>query len=239
MNPSLDESSSVPPEEEEDLGVLIYHEYQRRKAEAEAAESPLRRSGRRKCVVHRLSPDETTKKHDNKVTRKENRKIRSADESTNNTAHTEKDVHKRHGKASPSERKRKSQLKEEGQTPTKKIDRKQKNGNTQVPRRCSYPGCKTGARAGGVCLRHGAKVKRCSYPGCTHHISNNGVCRKHGAKIILCRYEGCTSQARTKKGGVCFRHSENIKRCSYEGCTSHIVNRGVCQRHGAKVKSRK
>jgi hypothetical protein len=244
----VEEESSVPSDEE-DLGILIYQEWQRRKAEAVAAavknknsssleqsinsaisgESPLRRSARRKCSVLRLLP-EGKKKDDNEIiTRKGNRKIRSADKSTNNTSQTG-GVYTRHKKAPPSERKKNLQLKEKERNPSKKIGRK-KNGNT-----CSVMGCATGAKTGGICVRHGAKVKRCCYEGCTKHIINSGVCIRHGAKVTRCSYEGCTTQARN--GGVCLRHGAKIKRCIYEGCTNHIINSGVCIRHGAKVRSK-
>ena len=35
---------------------------------------------------------------------------------------------------------------------------------------------------GGVCCRHGAKVKTCSHEGCTNNPLKGGVCFKHGAK---------------------------------------------------------
>eukprot|EP00984_Skeletonema_dohrnii_P024334 scaffold13442_cov96-Skeletonema_dohrnii-CCMP3373.AAC.3 len=65
---------------------------------------------------------------------------------------------------------------------------------------CSANGCTNMVVKGGVCVRHGAKVKRklCSREGCTniaikggvctrhgaqtHHVINGGVCRKHGPK---------------------------------------------------------
>ena len=34
---------------------------------------------------------------------------------------------------------------------------------------------------GGVCIRHGAKVKRCSSEGCTNQAQNGGVCKRDGA----------------------------------------------------------
>lgn len=55
-------------------------------------------------------------------------------------------------------------------------------------------------------MRHGAKVeyKRCSVEGCTNVARKGGVCRRHGAKIKLCSAEGCTNHS--KRGGVCWRH---------------------------------
>jgi hypothetical protein len=33
------------------------------------------------------------------------------------------------------------------------------------------------------------------------------------------------------------RHCAIVKRCSHEGCTNHVVNGGVCTRHGAGRKT--
>jgi hypothetical protein len=57
-----------------------------------------------------------------------------------------------------------------------------------------------------VCIRHGAKVKykRCSREGCSNLAQKGGVCIKHGAKVKLCSSEGCTNKV--QKGGVCRRH---------------------------------
>ena len=78
---------------------------------------------------------------------------------------------------------------------------------------CSQEGCVNQVRKGGVCIRHGAKVKR---------------------KIRTCNTEGCANQVR--KGGVCIRHgAKRTKKkytCSYEGCNNHVVKGGVCIRHG-------
>jgi hypothetical protein len=57
-----------------------------------------------------------------------------------------------------------------------------------------------------VCKRHGAKVKQCSSEGCVQIAQKGGLCRRHGAKIKVkkCIREGCTNNA--QKGGVCKRH---------------------------------
>ena len=99
---------------------------------------------------------------------------------------------------------------------------------------CSADGCTNYAQQGGVCKRHGAKVKRCSSEGCTNLAQNGGVCVKHGAKVKRCSSEGCTNIA--LKGGMCMRHGAKVKRCSSVGCTNNAQNGGVCIRHGAKVK---
>jgi len=60
---------------------------------------------------------------------------------------------------------------------------------------CSFDACTNNAVNGGVCVRHGAKVKRCSREGCTNQVQKGGVCVRHGAKVKRCRSEGCTNQA--------------------------------------------
>eukprot|EP00986_Skeletonema_menzelii_P008032 scaffold3256_cov120-Skeletonema_menzelii.AAC.4 len=106
---------------------------------------------------------------------------------------------------------------------------------------CSSEGCTNLAIKGGVCIRHGAKKKLCSSEGCTNQAQIGGVCMRHGAKdkISICSSEGCTNQAR-RKGGVCVRHGAKngakVKQCSSEGCTNQVIKGGVCIRHGAEVK---
>jgi len=67
----------------------------------------------------------------------------------------------------------------------------------------------------------------CSTDGCTTYAQKGGVCVRHGAKVKLCSSDGCTN--RSLKGGVCFRHGTNRKRCSSEGCTN-ISSREECAR---------
>eukprot|EP00985_Skeletonema_marinoi_P024947 scaffold17867_cov146-Skeletonema_marinoi.AAC.1 len=64
-------------------------------------------------------------------------------------------------------------------------------------------GCTNYACTGGVCIRHGAKMKRCSSEGCTNGAVIGGVCIRHGAK----------SQPKT---------------CTSEGCSNIIVQGGLC-----------
>eukprot|EP00984_Skeletonema_dohrnii_P000300 scaffold96_cov77-Skeletonema_dohrnii-CCMP3373.AAC.5 len=79
------------------------------------------------------------------------------------------------------------------------VGRKQKPyGNNQTVGRnfdwrkyakmCSAEGCSNQAKKGGVCIRHGAKVKvkRCSSEGCTNQAQNGGVCCRHGASRTPC-----------------------------------------------------
>ena len=44
----------------------------------------------------------------------------------------------------------------------------------------------------------------CSAENCPNTAYIGGVCRRHGAKVKLCSVDGCSNQA--KKGGVCFKH---------------------------------
>jgi len=56
-------------------------------------------------------------------------------------------------------------------------------GATWTKKRCRSEGCTDIDRKGGVCMRHGAKVKRCSSKGCSNFAQKEGVCRRHGAKV--------------------------------------------------------
>ena len=48
---------------------------------------------------------------------------------------------------------------------------------------CSADGCTKCVQRGGVCFRHGAKVKRCSHEGCANQAQKRGLCIRHGAKV--------------------------------------------------------
>ena len=93
---------------------------------------------------------------------------------------------------------------------------------------CTDDECTNKAHKGGVCIRHGAKLKRCSCEGCTNRALRQGVCVKQGAKWTKkkCSIEGCASYA--IKGGVCMKHGTKRKQCSSEGCTSYAKKGGVC-----------
>jgi hypothetical protein len=52
-----------------------------------------------------------------------------------------------------------------------------------------------------------------------------------------CSAEGCTNHV--QKRGVCVRHGAKVKRCSSEGCTKQAKQGGVCRRHGAKVEHKR
>jgi hypothetical protein len=72
----------------------------------------------------------------------------------------------------------------------------------RIRKTCSTDGCANGAKKGGVCVTHGAKVtyKRCSHVGCTNGVIKGGVCVTHGAKRMSCSFEGCINKANS--GGV-------------------------------------
>jgi len=105
-------------------------------------------------------------------------------------------------------------------------------------RLCLSAGCTSIVINGGVCRKHGAKVKTCSHEGCNKHVQKGGVCMRHGAKVkkYTCTHEGCTNQV--VKEGVCIKHGAVQKKrkiCSHKGCTNYVQNSGVCTKHGAKV----
>lgn len=107
-------------------------------------------------------------------------------------------------------------------------------------RTCRVPGCLNRYQQGGLCIKHGAKVKICTFEGCTNHAKVRGVCVRHGADITkwkkYCSFEGCSNVSVRK--GVCVKHGAKVKRkfCSAEGCTNQLVSGGVCKRHGATKK---
>jgi len=114
---------------------------------------------------------------------------------------------------------------------------------------CSVDGCGSFAKQGGVCIRHGAKLKPrkqrpklCSVEGCGSFAKKGGVCVRHGAKLKprkLCSVEGCGSFA--KQGGVCIRHGAKRKprkMCSIDWCTKHAHAEGKCYYHGPNGRGR-
>jgi len=76
----------------------------------------------------------------------------------------------------------------------------------QARRLCSVEGCTKQAKKGGICIKHGAKVRKCSHEGCTNNALKSGLCIRHGAKITrrTCKFQGCTNKVQC--AGVCFRH---------------------------------
>lgn len=83
-------------------------------------------------------------------------------------------------------------------------------------------------------VRNGRYRYLCSSNGCTSYAKRGGVCYKHGAKVKrkMCSHIGCNSGARGKEG-VCTRHGAVVKRamCTAEGCTKWKVKEGLCKMH--------
>ena len=100
-------------------------------------------------------------------------------------------------------------------------------GANLTKKQCSYEGCTNVAQAGGVCTRHGAKLKRCSRDRCTNQAQKLDLCTKHGAKRKLCSYEGCSNVA--QKGGVCEKHGAKRKWCTHWSMHSPL-NEEECAR---------
>jgi len=71
-------------------------------------------------------------------------------------------------------------------------------------------------RQGGVCIRHGAKVKRCSSEGCRNNAQTGGECKRHGARVNICISEVCIS--------VCSRRWS-----APEASGKSLVGRGYCK----------
>jgi len=44
----------------------------------------------------------------------------------------------------------------------------------QARRLCSVEGCTKQAKKGGICIKHGAKVRKCSHEGCTNNALKSG-----------------------------------------------------------------
>jgi hypothetical protein len=164
--------------EEEDYGALIYRESQLRKAEAAAAAAAA------------VAKD-VKKKKTSTTTR---RRATTTSSRAKSAAVTSKNVVTAAKEKSRSKKKRALAAVDE------ELGRK-RSQRKRYKYTCSADGCTNHAAKGGVCIKHGAKVKRCSSEGCTNHAKKGGVCIRHGAKFKRCSSEGCVNIA--KKGGVC------------------------------------
>ena len=102
--------------------------------------------------------------------------------------------------------------------------------------RCSREGCTRGVQKGGLCGRHGAKVKQCGNEGCTKQAKRGGHCLRHGGwvNVKLCSHKSCTSKARVK-GGLCKRHGATVKHWGHEGCARNPSKGEFCRMRGEKV----
>ncbi|ETV88599.1 hypothetical protein H257_00149 [Aphanomyces astaci] len=72
-------------------------------------------------------------------------------------------------------------------------------------RRCRIEQCRSYARGGGYCTRHGGG-RKCSVPGCTTSSQTGGYCRQHGGGS-KCREPTCRQFARV--GGRCLIHRDS------------------------------
>ena len=84
---------------------------------------------------------------------------------------------------------------------------------------------------GGLCKRHGAKVKRwvCKEPGCDKNAHAGGNCWRHTRvkwERRRCQHPGCNKLG-LKNGCLCVRHSERGN-CTFPGCTNIERRFGVC-----------
>ena len=190
--------------EDDDIGVLIYREFQLRKAEAAAAAerktkstASTRRTSSRKRLP--INYDESEKSiipspQRNIVTKARSKRKSSLDED---------------GARKNMAKKKRTCSAADGCTNNVVRGGVCVRHGAKIPR-CSSAGCPNQVIQGGVCTRHGAKVKRCSSKRCTNKAVKGGVCVKHGAKVKRCNKEGCTNQA--IQGGVCVRHGAKVKR---------------------------
>mmetsp|Transcript_2993 Transcript_2993/g.5294 ORF Transcript_2993/g.5294 Transcript_2993/m.5294 type:complete len:591 (+) Transcript_2993:2-1774(+) len=82
---------------------------------------------------------------------------------------------------------------------------------------------------------------KCSTKSFNNRTNNERVCFKDGVKrrYRLCSIAECTHHA--VKRGVCIRHGAKLKPrvrkiCKHEGCSNRAKQGGVCIKHGAKMK---
>ncbi|ETW09179.1 hypothetical protein H310_01605 [Aphanomyces invadans] len=81
------------------------------------------------------------------------------------------------------------------------VPEKRRNHN----RRCRFDQCRSYARGGGYCTRHGGG-RKCSVPGCATSSQTGGYCRQHGGGS-KCREPMCRQFARV--GGRCLVHRDD------------------------------
>ena len=58
---------------------------------------------------------------------------------------------------------------------------KERGARKRKRRYCNQEGCSKQVVQGGVCKKHGARVKPCSREGCGKQVVQGGVCVEHGA----------------------------------------------------------
>jgi hypothetical protein len=144
-------------EGDDDYAALIYRESQLRKAEAAAAAAAAEKDAKKK----KTSSSTSSTQHRHRATTS----TRSAFAVVASKAVVN---------IAP-QRKTKSRKKRSLATEGDEVPRKKYRYT------CSADGCTNAAKKGGVCVKHGAKVKRCSSDGCTNMVVKGGVCKRHGA----------------------------------------------------------
>jgi methylthioribose-1-phosphate isomerase len=168
-------------DDEEDYGALIYRESQLRKAEAATAAAVAAKDAKKKKEKEKekdsSSADVSSTQRCATSTRK---KSRPAAVNKPSVTNSRSEV--------ASKRKRDVSSAHEEEQAMKKVVRR-KCTNRKI---CTADGCTNQSKQGGVCRRHGAKVKckQCSSDGCTNLAQKGGVCQKHGANK-RCSIEGC------------------------------------------------
>ncbi|KAF0742210.1 hypothetical protein LEN26_002730 [Aphanomyces euteiches] len=77
-------------------------------------------------------------------------------------------------------------------------------------RRCRFGTCRSYARGGGLCTRHGGG-RKCSVPGCSTSSQTGGFCRQHGGGS-KCKEPTCRQFARV--AGRCLQHRQESSETS-------------------------
>eukprot|EP00985_Skeletonema_marinoi_P003190 scaffold1323_cov106-Skeletonema_marinoi.AAC.9 len=201
----------APPsnsKEDDDVGALIYREFQLRKAEAAAAAERKKTSiafTHNKTSTRKRSPvanqgEESLPRPQRRVATKGRKRVASLDQDQPKEKVAKKRRYECSADGCMNQAKNRGVCRRHGaRAPIKQ-------------KLCSSEGCTDIVVNGGVCVRHGAKRKLCSSEGCTNQVRCGGLCLKHGAKIKLCSSEGCTNIV--VNGGVCVRHgAKRVEEC--------------------------
>ncbi|OQS02107.1 hypothetical protein THRCLA_21505 [Thraustotheca clavata] len=94
---------------------------------------------------------------------------------------------------------------------------------------CSFQGCRNQVYARMLCVGHGGR-KPCIIPNCRSSARVGPYCCRHGPGTYrkLCDVHGCQNVRHT--GGKCIRHGGG-RRCRLHGCDTHARTGGYCWRH--------
>ena len=86
--------------------------------------------------------------------------------------------------------------------------------------------------------------KKCKIEGCNTNSRKGGLCICHGAGALMprCKHEGCNKWRQSGYGQFCIGHYDgppiDVKQCSVEGCETAAYTKGLCCKHGGKVRAR-